>query len=135
MKLKCLAIGLCLIEPTAAKASDWRFVTISAVNSIIYVDRDSVRDNKDYSGTTKIAWFKTNDSQNKTVRYRESKTLYHFKCATSEMKIVQWVEYRADGSVSYSSPPNPFSSFTAAVPDTIGYAMLEAACFPEPEAM
>lgn len=63
-----------------------------------------------------------------SVAYREAKVLYHFDCPNYEMKAVQYIHYRPDGTVM-NSDSFAYPRFVVAAPDTIGYAMLEAACF------
>lgn len=136
--MKRLATAALILDLTAqvpANATEWGFVTISTANSIYYIDRDSIRKTSDYGGQIVSAWFKIDESKNAKVRHRETKILYHFRCATSEMKSVQWIDYAADGSVVNSSQSNAYSSFRVAVPDSVGYSMLEVACNPEPDAM
>jgi hypothetical protein len=117
-----------LLVSSQAIAADWKLVTVSSTDAVYRIDSTSVRDqNIDYR-SVKIAWFKVDYSKDKTVSHRETKALYHFKCETSEMKMVQFIDYAADGRVVNSDGSN-YASFRVAAPDTVGYSMLEAACF------
>lgn len=130
MKRKISLLLALAIIPTAAHAANWVYVTTSSTNAEYFIDKDSVRTIS--SGYPKkeivLAWFKIDYSKDRTVSRRESKILYHFDCANQQMALMNWVDYDAQGRVLDS---NNFSypSFKPAVPDTIGYDMLDRACF------
>jgi hypothetical protein len=126
-------IATCCVLCGQAQASSWIWVTDSAAKSLYFLDKESVRDrNISYPpAVVKTAWFKTDDSLNKSVVYRSSKLLYQFKCDASEMKLVQWINYDAIGLVLDSGSESVSYGFRVAAPDTVGFALLESVCFPK----
>jgi hypothetical protein len=121
----CSALSLSAV----AHASDWQFVAESISNAVYYIDAETIRTSVTSfpSSSVKIAWFKIDYSRDKSVTYRLSKVLYHVKCDTSELKMVQWIEYKSDMTVS-DSGSNTYGSFSVAAPDTIGSSLVSAAC-------
>jgi hypothetical protein len=130
MKLKALAFFAGAMASTQAVAVNWIYVTTSIPASDYYVDFDSIRTISSYVGSTKIAWFKLDHSRNKSESARSSKNLYEAKCDSSELKLNQWIDYKADGTVLNSSNGKSYGTFQVVAPETVGYSVLEAICNP-----
>ncbi len=129
--MRSLAIVLAFSgAAVAAQTVNREFVTVSSKDSYFFIDRSSVRTGSDLYGTYKMAWFKTDDSRNKAVKYRSSKLLYRAKCSTYEIGLAQWIEYDASGGVMDSGGSN-YPKYQVAAPETVGYSILSAICWPE----
>ena len=124
------ALLVAVAVATPAMAVDWRFVTTSVSNSHYMIDIDSIRKISGYSDPGVTAWFKIDHSNDKTTAARTSKNLYHAKCASSELALKQWIEYKADGSVLNSSSGDRYLRHSVVAPETVGYSILEAMCNP-----
>jgi len=128
MRISWIALILATVA-TAASAAEWEFVTISAKDSAYFIDRSSVRTASDVYGSYKMAWFKTDDSQNKSVKYRSSMLLYRAKCNAYELGLAQWIDYDANGVVLDSNTSN-YVKYQVVAPETVGYSILSAICWP-----
>jgi hypothetical protein len=124
--------ALALSWASGANAADWYYVTDTKDNSVIYIDKSAVRQQVDvYRDNLTIAWFKWDHSKDSTTENDSSKELYHFKCDKFEMKLIQFITYDDAGKVKTSVSAKAYQEFEVAAPETIGYSMLEAACFPK----
>ena len=118
-----------LLTTPAYAAANWVYVTSSVKDAHYYLDASSVRDQRSgLGGNVRLAWFKIDHSEDASVPQRESKILYHFKCSRSEMTMVQYVDYKPDGTVLDSGSMSTYSGFRVAVPDTVGYSLLSTVC-------
>lgn len=115
---------------TPVMASNWQYVGVTSDDKTsIYIDLESRRDSTDVYQKVRLAWFKMDESNNASVPQRESKNLYQFKCDRSELRLTQWINYKADGSVLSSGSEPSYTQFKVAAPDSVGDSMLAKACF------
>lgn len=122
-------LSLCFLFYSAeAMAADWFELGANRTGSDVYVDLSSIKEKGSGYSMYRTAWIKIDHSRDNTVRERETKTLYHFRCESEEWKWVQMVTYNADGTMADSSTAPSYLSFKAAVPDTVGYAIMEFVC-------
>ncbi len=127
LKVAAIAIGL---FSSTAHASDWSYVTTTKDDSTVYIDRSNIRQETDaWREKLTIVWFKWDHSNDSTIEDDSSKELYYFKCEKSELKMVQFITYDAEGRVKKSSKRSEYQDFEGVAPDTIAFAMMEAACF------
>jgi hypothetical protein len=131
MKIRAVIAALTLIPmPASLMAAQWELVIISHSRSLYFIDKETVKDqNSYYNNYIKIAWFKTENILDKNVSYRTQKLFYHFKCDTSEMKLMQYIQYGPDGNVTKSGSALPYEQFQVVAPETVGHAMLQSACY------
>lgn len=122
-----LLVLIFLIVP--AHAANWIYVTTSAKKAHYHVDATSIKERQTrLSGVIRLAWFKVDHSEDKSVKQRESKHLFHFKCARGEMTLVQFADYDAGGNLIDSGSFSELTGFEAAIPDTVGYTLLSTVC-------
>ncbi|HSD35919.1 MAG TPA: surface-adhesin E family protein [Rhodocyclaceae bacterium] len=116
-----------------AHAANWALVDSNS-ESKIFLDTESVRRN----GSKVKVWIKWSHSAPVAAKntypekqYQSSKSLDIYDCSDRSSASIQFILYAdADGGevVKSDSIPERLASFREVVPDSIGEAILEAAC-------
>lgn len=127
-KLKVLRYGLfaaAFAMPATAFAENWVRVGENSNGAVFYYDADSIA----FDGKTAAIWIKTDHSQDKTVKRRQSKKRNIYDCEARTVFISVIVDYDKFGRVifshKYSKIENPEADV---VPGSIGEAYMEIAC-------
>ena len=117
-------ICLALMPIAPAYAVNWIYVGESSHNAVYFYDADTIR----RSGNQVTFWEKTDNSRDKTVKYREQKALRRVDCAERTFALIQATEYYSNGKTEHYSwaPSEQKNNFI--VPESIMEAMLEAVC-------
>ena len=107
-----------------AQASRW-IESASGKNATVFYDADTVQ----RSGSYLVAWEKWENKPNPTRKEAVNKAQKEYDCAGRRSRLINSVNYREDGTVISSFTWEPYEqTWTAATPDSIGEAMLEAVC-------
>jgi hypothetical protein len=128
-RIPALLIGIGLAcQP--AQAAEWRYIGESVKGSVYYIDTSSIRDASDtlWHESFKLAWFKLDHTNDKSVKHRTSKQLHRFKCDEQSSMLNQAILYDSNDSVIDRLTVR-VSAFEAVAPETMNSAMLKAACF------
>lgn len=107
-----------------AAAANWVYVTKSANGSVYYYDADTVQ----RSGDLITAWEKSDHSNDKTKKERESKDRYRYDCSNRTSTLLNSINYYPDGASKSFTWENYEQKNEPVIPETIGEAILEAVC-------
>jgi hypothetical protein len=121
---------MCLLAvcPSVASATTWVQSGESVTYSKWFVDLESIKDVPDGYGTTvRKAWIKIDHTADKTVTYRERKSLFFFKCSEEQSKTVSTTTYNADGTVAGSYSPS-YAAYSPVVPDSVLASAMKIVC-------
>jgi hypothetical protein len=116
--------ALVVATPTHA---EWVKVGSAVTKSVWYVDSDRVKSVND----TKQAWVKVDHSQDKSVSWRQTMSLWSFKCNEQKYRVLTTVRYDSYGKVisSHNSPEYSYgSNFDPIIPDSIAEAVFISVC-------
>lgn len=128
LSLAGLAATIGFAQP--ALAFDWQYVTTNTAGAKIYIDTQSISRN----GDSVEAWYKWDyaaATPDPKRAYAMEKDRVRHDCKASVRRLLNAVEYNADGSVRKSYDFSTTDNATSAVqPDSIGSALMKAACSP-----
>ncbi len=121
-----------MMLPVFACAACWEEIAKTSKEDIVFLDKCSIS----LDGKYKKAWIKWENKEQKNVEddylpkkmADSSKTLYYFDCAKKQSTIIQNIYYYHDSAVKSLSINIKEASFDEVIPDTVGEAILEAAC-------
>lgn len=121
------------MTPSAAWASDWRYVTSSSSDTDIFIDVSSAREliAVPYKRPFKVrqSWVKYDHTNDKTRKERTTKHLILYNCNSETSNMVSSINYRADGTVIDSGTFLDYeSNYKPLVPDSVNYAIFEIVC-------
>jgi hypothetical protein len=123
-----LALLVFLCANTAhATTSDFWWIGGNAGSTMqVYVDAPTIRQLDSF---TKSAWITIIEEgkQAEDSKFTEERTKITFKCQDQKLSTEDIVEYKRDGSVTYSNS-FPYQSFTDVVPNSVGSAELDFVC-------
>jgi hypothetical protein len=85
-----------------------------------------IKDIKNQTNYTPTVWIELDHSKDKTIRYRNTKTLITFDCQGKKSKTLSSITYFANGTVKDLYDPI-YPEFHFVAPDTIIEVALEAA--------
>ena len=128
MKLRLIAsLAALLAVSSAANATEWTYVTVDSIGSEIYIDPSSVRNASSPIETYLTAWFNVDQSKNEAKRAKNIKQLIAIKCDEYKLGLMQSISYDAAKQI-IDSEVFEYPNWRSAVPDSVGYDMLQAAC-------
>jgi hypothetical protein len=108
---------------STAQAASWLEVAVSVSGTTVAVDVDSIR----RDGGKVTVWAKYDHTKNMAIKAREDKRLLKFDCDAQTMTTLSYVSYDARGSV-IDSETRPFSVPEPVIPESVGEAIMQAAC-------
>lgn len=124
MRYAALSLSLVLLS-TPASAADWVYVGTATTRAAYYHDPSSVRRVGDHLA----AWRKVDHSRDRTVSYRESKSLWYFDCARDVQALKSFINYGPSGSVMSSHTISDYSlEWTPPAPETVGWTFQRLIC-------
>lgn len=133
--IRLIAAALLLSSSSVVFAANWRYVGQTDTMTV-YVDMQTARSTRSKAK----AWFLFDLSTPKQLSgsypvksYQSQKHLNVFDCAAGTSGTAQYASYSGPGGTgdvvdSFSLPPLSVS-LSKTIPDTIGEAMLNAACY------
>lgn len=121
--LKIAIITAALTCGSAAAAENLVFYDYTKDGSFYYFDTESIRKN----GNIIYVWTFEDAQKNKKVSYRSVRDRWRIDCDNETMGIAATASYRGDGSV-YDSFNFPYPEMNPAIPESVGYSLLEAVC-------
>ncbi len=120
--LGAMCLGLMPIAP--AYASNWVYNAKGPDGDVIYYDSETIR----RSGNQVTVWEKTDNSRNKTVKQRETRTRYRYDCAMRTHTLLQLTYYYPDGNNETFTWNTYEQEEREVIPDSFAETMLEAVC-------
>ena len=113
-----------LMVATPAYSADWVHVITDRDGSVWYYDSESIR----RSGDQVIIWEKSDHSQDRRTKYRETKARTRYDCIDGTQTIISFIRHLPNGeSVSWDLPIYEQKA-TTIFPDTTAEAVLKAVC-------
>ena len=109
-------------KPDAAEG--WTYVTKDKENVDYYYNRKSIQRAKNIV----TVWERRDHSKDKTVKYREGKTLVRYDCDENKYTVLNFHEYYPGEQVNSFYVPTNQQQEMLIVPDTLGETMMKAAC-------
>lgn len=116
-----------MAAPSVASA-EWISIGTDTDGSVWMMDPTTVSD----SGGRVHVWVKIDASNNRRVKYRESKNLYSSICSSKKIKLLSFAEYDSYGrlinSQSYSDSTYSDYGYSYVIPESTGATVLEISC-------
>jgi hypothetical protein len=111
--MKKLILTLALLSTASfASESNWVHITSNTTNTAFYGDAANIRYKNDVSeGELILLWIKSDHKRDKTVKWRETKSLWEINCQNYTYRLNQVINYRANGSVIKSHYRYGFDPF------------------------
>lgn len=119
---------LLLVLSNPAVAAVWVDVTASTTGAIWYVDVSSIKDvTEGYGNKVRKVWLRIDYKNDKTQLAREAKALVVFKCVEEQVKVLNWVLYKGDGTVLKDVSPS-YATYDAVVPESVMSGVMNPVC-------